>query len=589
MSEISSSTLRDANIWINAWYDPLAGVSSFSSCIALSDINGDGDFKLITATSNKNPLDIKKTKGNSKLRVYKGTGIINESVLLEEPIGIVSFYSDYSSPRRPTIAVASGSSLYLYKNLQPYYKLTLPAKFVDNVEKEIWNNLKEGKYDVKTGYLELTKLRDKKVNLTNRSYELLGLSTGDEIKSFIESRKGFPLEVLDTITCVTVLNKDREGFDSISCPVVGVETGLVYILDSRGSQILKAVELPSAPVKLVTAGTLDQDYRIIAACRNGNVYTIKNAEVSGVVIELESHPVSIVRIEKNVLVGLMNNTIHCFQTRGKKLYSIYLPSPIKEMEVLSMSGQRNVKCLIVALENKELRVYNDKFLINTISLNEPVLGMRFGIYGTEPNTLVLSYRNGGLDFRMVSRKAILETKGKGGPPSEQEEPLDLPQRTFLYLEQTKREVEYATEMHTVFQKDLARMRLNTAKAYVKILTDGQGPLSYTSGSSIRLTAQVQGLGPHFKINIEVQNTGKKPIPNLFLLFGFDENVYTMESTKITLAPILPGITYRYSSMVTMPETTLSPDDVRIFVCSRDSTSPIITAVVKMPAPELTEV
>ncbi len=49
----------------------------------------------------------------------------------------------------------------------------------------------------------------------------------------------------------------------------------------------------------------------------------------------------------------------------------------------------------------------------------------------------------------------------------------VPKKTRLYVEQTQREREQASEMHRVFQKDLARMRLATARTYVKVLTDGQ--------------------------------------------------------------------------------------------------------------------
>jgi hypothetical protein len=36
------------------------------------------------------------------------------------------------------IAVASGSALYIYKNLRPSFQFTLPALDVCDIEKEIW-------------------------------------------------------------------------------------------------------------------------------------------------------------------------------------------------------------------------------------------------------------------------------------------------------------------------------------------------------------------------------------------------------------------------------------------------------------------
>jgi Bardet-Biedl syndrome 1 protein len=78
-----------------------------------------------------------------------------------------------------------------------------------------------------------------------------------------------------------------------------------------------------------------------------------------------------------------------------------------------------------------------------------------------------------------------------GPPPEQDIPLNVPKKTKLYVEQTQREREQAVDMHRIFQRDLCKLRLSTARAYVKVLTDGQGSVSYTTGSSLRLNVQVQ--------------------------------------------------------------------------------------------------
>jgi Bardet-Biedl syndrome 1 protein len=88
-----------------------------------------------------------------------------------------------------------------------------------------------------------------------------------------------------------------------------------------------------------------------------------------------------------------------------------------------------------------------------------------------------------------------------GPPPEQDIPLTVPKKTKLYIEQTQRERDQAVEMHRLFQRDLCKLRLATARAYVKVLTDGHGPLSYTAGSSLRLNPQVQGLGPIFRLKV----------------------------------------------------------------------------------------
>ena len=42
----------------------------------------------------------------------------------------------------PAVAVASGSYIYIYKNLRPYFKFTLPTLEVNPVEYDAWNQVR---------------------------------------------------------------------------------------------------------------------------------------------------------------------------------------------------------------------------------------------------------------------------------------------------------------------------------------------------------------------------------------------------------------------------------------------------------------
>ena len=48
-------------------------------------------------------------------------------------------------------------------------------------------------------------------------------------------------------------------------------------------------------------------------------------------------------------------------------------------------------------------------------------------------------------------------------------PLKVPKRTKMYVDQTQREREQSVEMHRAFNLDLAKLRLTTARAYVKVI------------------------------------------------------------------------------------------------------------------------
>ncbi|KAL0480842.1 BBS1 [Acrasis kona] len=584
--EETGSELRE-KIWLDAWYDPLANITASSSCMTFCDVNGDGDHKFVVASSSANPLINGGSTGLpiNKMRVYKGTQVVNESVILEEPVAVCSYYSDLKMPRKSIIAVGCGSFVFLYRNLQPFFKFTIPPIVIDPDELAIWAKLGSGKYDEKTGYDELFKLRDLNKQLSIRSYELLSLTEREEIKNLINQRKNTPLNTQNILTCMTVLKKDKDEVDAIGCLVLGTESKAVMILDPSGSSVLKKFQLQNVPVFMVTHGAYDNDYRVIIACRNGSIYTLKGDDISGVVIELDSQPCGMLRIEKSIVVGTMNCVLHYYHTRGKKQYSVYLPSNIKNMELLDMKAQRNVKCVIAFLENNELRIYNGKTLIHTIATVDQVVGMCFGIYGTEPNVLALSYRNGGVEFKMVSRVAKLENTGKGGPPPEQEIPLKLPTRTKIYMEQTEREKEHATDMHRVFQKELCKLRLTTARAYVKILTDGQGPVSqsnHMTGGSIRLNATVSGLGPLFKIRMTITNTGQKAITRIPVVFIYNQQIYLMKQSIIEIPALIPQVQYKMGYDVLQIDETAGSDSIRILLCTPQSAIPVITAVVNMP-------
>jgi len=118
-------------------------------------------------------------------------------------------------------------------------------------------------------------------------------------------------------------------------------------------------------------------------------------------------------------------------------------------------------------------------------------------------------------------------------------PLKVPKKTRLYVDQTQREREQATDMHRIFQRDLCKLRLSTARSYVKIITDGQGPLSYASGASLRLNAQVHGLGPSFVIKLSVQNTGNRAMSAIPITFAYNHDMYHIEKALVEVPLLIP--------------------------------------------------
>jgi len=187
---------------------------------------------------------------------------------------------------------------------------------------------------------------------------------------------------------------------------------------------------------------------------------------------------------------------------------------------------------------------------------------------------------------MLQRLADLDNSSHApGPPAEQDVPLSIPKKTKLYVEQTQREREQATEMHRVFQRDLCKLRLSTARAYVKIITDGQGPMSYSAGSAMRLTAQVQGLGPRFKVKLELQNNGSKTVTGMSVAVNYNTMLYRLKQSVFSVPILVPGLSHRLDAEVECVDERGGADAIRVFVCSAKSVLPALSAIVNMPVSE----
>ena len=128
--------LNSDSDWLNAYYDPVAGINTHSGALELCDLLADGDSKLIAAHYGA-------SKSDCKLKVYKGASLMKENNLVDTPTAVISLIMDNLQPRVPAIAVATGSSIYIYKNLKPGFQFNFPPIDVSGVEKDIWTKAKD--------------------------------------------------------------------------------------------------------------------------------------------------------------------------------------------------------------------------------------------------------------------------------------------------------------------------------------------------------------------------------------------------------------------------------------------------------------
>jgi len=69
-----------------------------------------------------------------------------------------------------------------------------------------------------------------------------------------------------------------------------------------------------------------------------------------------------------------------------------MPASIQTLETLDHQ-QKGLKAVMVALTNNEIRIYKEKFLVDIIITEDVVTGMRFGRFGREDNTLIMTTKS----------------------------------------------------------------------------------------------------------------------------------------------------------------------------------------------------
>ena len=283
----------------------------------------------------------------------QGTKVSIENALMEVPTAICTFFMDNNKPMTPAIAVASGAYLYVYRNQRPYFKFTLPSLEVLPREKELWQQAHRREitpYQLQSQLQQLLH-QEGEPSLTTRSQKLLSMDAfadmetagearsegSPQMKEFVKQVSGGSLRRHTVVTCLDTIQKNANESDAISCVVIGTESSQIFILDPEAFTIVKRYDIPASPCALHSYGTFASDYRIITGCRNGCVYVLKRgSDRVKYKIELSSPVISLIVINKRIIVGCMDKTLEAFSLHGKRQWHIQLRESITTMEVRIM-------------------------------------------------------------------------------------------------------------------------------------------------------------------------------------------------------------------------------------------------------------
>ena len=257
--------------WLDAHHDPLANVSAFSQNMALVDMEGNGECSLVIASLDR------------KLKVYKALALVGTTDLPGVPSSVVGWMSDDSGV--PTIAVAAGRCVFMYRSLRPFYKFTPPPAEIEAAEAAVWTTLRKrkpssgaggrpstngvgattaaaaGGAGVGTGdsaskddaasagptaveeeaevFAKLSECRSSGSPLSSRSIDYLALSGSAARIAFIAAHRSKKLAQHAVVTCLAVLEKGPGS--ELGCLVVGTESRQLHILDPAGTTVLATI------------------------------------------------------------------------------------------------------------------------------------------------------------------------------------------------------------------------------------------------------------------------------------------------------------------------------------------------------------
>ena len=123
-------------------------------------------------------------------------------------------------------------------------------------------------------------------------------------------------------------------------------------------------------------------------------------------------------------------------------------------------------------------------------------------------------------------------------------------------------------------------------SYVKMLKIGNAPQNYSSSSTIKISGSLEGLGPNFKLNLILDNSGNEPIINAVLTLDFNRKVYYFDKENIQLGIIMPRIPIKYSLPFKNISESGSAGMIKIIILDNEKSTPLIQSTIKVPVSEL---
>ncbi|XP_030385738.1 Bardet-Biedl syndrome 1 protein homolog [Scaptodrosophila lebanonensis] len=593
--------------WLNVdTEDEMPKLTTLSSCMALSDVQCDGYVRLLAAD-----ISLEDDEPSARLKVFRGLRLKQEQLLPGIPAAIESLYIDETEPKTPVIAVAIAESVLFFRHMKPYFKFTIPALEVDDLELEVWRQLPV--MPTKRDAL-LDSLRNlEHAKLSRKSQKLLQLSE-EERESFISTHADSPVGRHGNIVAMCCLKRVSSDANPPSHLVLATDTGDILILEPQGFNLVyqaRTCAYETTPSLLSVQGTFETDFSILVGTRNGGVYLLRKStnEGHGQEVFKISSPLTgllMLPIDQTIVVTTMEHFYQCYSKRGKLLYQVQLNAlPVC---ILSLTlSHFGITLLAIALQGGVVQFYLQRYLVDEFVVSSTVAAMLYGRMGMEDHVLTLVTQENQMFVKILRRLARFEPKSSalslasktaaGRKKNGDVSILDKPKKSSIFVEQAVREKQHAKATYGSFQVELWRLRHTAARATIDAINSSETSISGDlTHAPVKLAAEVCGTGPAFRLYLTVQNLSSfKMASNLVVLLHADRRHYTIQQSMARLPSVLPGVPLRVDFEVVavldpidkLPPATLTLDNaqIRVMLLKSGQAKPLIAAAVSMPQSE----
>ncbi len=518
---------------------------------------------------------------NSYTHFPTGHDLAASTPLLDHPAGIAAFKAGGSGELHthvifdplaavadddglPSVAVAAGAHIFVYRNLRPYFKMVLPSLPLSTVESDIWASGKNAE-DIQS---RLKRAQADGESLSATAIEVAAAaSLAAHEDTISKARQRAPVRY-SACTCIAAVYVEHEEPGSQQQLLAGTEGKSLVLFKRHGAEAEISVQLDAVPSMIAVAGALVTGWRAAIALRSGQVCTVRDGKLLPRTLQFDTAIVGIGWVhpaigsgdrEKHLAVATIDGQVRAYSAEGKLRWRVNLhPARITSATNFSQLASTSIDSsgMLIGTATGDMFTIVQGKIVSRMKLGasstDAVTGIAFGDYAREGNAAIITTSSGALHILVLKRraagilKAVSKTAGKRADMlgADTAPPLPVPRKSALFVRAAEREQEMPREMHDIFQRDILRLKLTAARSYVRIAASGLGPTAVLGqqeqATNIRLSTAVEGIEKQFAIKATLHATGHKPLHHLVLVAKPSHPSVFVSPAVASIPLLLPG-------------------------------------------------